>query len=285
MAGPRDPLAPATVAAYEALAAGLAERRAGVPGRALVVGLCGAQGSGKSTAAAFLAQRLDSAHGLRTAILSLDDFYLPRAQRQALADLIHPLFVTRGVPGTHEVALGVAVLEALRDGRGARWPRFDKAQDDRAPASEDHACDGPVGVLLFEGWCVGLPPEDPAALDTPVNALERDEDSDGRWRRAVHARLAGDYAAWFARLDVRVLLAVPDFAAVHRWRGEQERDTARAAGTAATALQDPGRLARFIQHYERLTAHALRVLPVQADAVLRLDADHAVRGLHWNRRP
>lgn len=271
-----------TLALYAELAAAIAHRRHAVPGRALVVGLCGAQGSGKSTMATFLASRLAQAHGLRTVVLALDDFYLPRAGRQRLAAEVHPLFQTRGVPGTHDVALGRAVLEALREGRPARWPRFDKARDERCPEAEDHHCEMAADVVLFEGWCVGLPAQDEAALAEPVNTLERDDDSDGSWRRAVNARLAGDYADWFALLDVRVFLAVPNFEAVRRWRGQQEQDTARKAGTRL-ALQSPAQLGRFIAHYERLSLHGLRRMPVFADAWLALDDEHAVRWLRWNR--
>ena len=34
-----------------------------------------------------------------------DDFYLTQAQRQDLAQQIHPLLKSRGVPGTHDVPL------------------------------------------------------------------------------------------------------------------------------------------------------------------------------------
>lgn len=274
------PVSAITLQAYHALADRLAARRAAA-GRPLIVGLCGAQGSGKSTGAAVVAERLGSGHGLRSVVVALDDFYLTKADRLRLAADRHPLYATRGVPGTHEVAAGIAVIDALRAGRTTRWPRFDKARDDRAPPSDDHRAEAPADLVLFEGWCVGLPAEHDAALDEPVNALERDEDRDGCWRRTVNARLAGDYADWFARLDVRVFLAVPDFAAVLRWRGEQEADTARAAGAAATAIQTPAELGRFIQHYERLTRHALRVMPDTADAVIALDRTHAVRSLRW----
>jgi D-glycerate 3-kinase len=74
-----------------------------------VLGLCGAQGSGKSTLAAALARML-ARDGTRTAILSLDDIYLTRAERLQLAREVHPLFATRGAPGTHDVALGLATI-------------------------------------------------------------------------------------------------------------------------------------------------------------------------------
>src|SRR5580704_16421707 len=81
------------------------------------VGLCGPQGSGKTTSARVLEQLLE-ADGLRSVILSLDDLYLPLAARRRLATEVNPLLLTRGVPGTHEVPLGLDLLDALaRPGR------------------------------------------------------------------------------------------------------------------------------------------------------------------------
>src|SRR6187397_1657911 len=112
----------------------LADRIAdlGRDGRPRVIGINGAQGSGKTTLCRFL-EALLVEHNLRTVTLSLDDLYLTRAERQDLAMHEHPLFATRGVPGTHDVALGEAILDDLLAGRTAALPRFDKSVDDRAP--------------------------------------------------------------------------------------------------------------------------------------------------------
>lgn len=243
------------------------------PGAPLIVGINGAQGSGKSTLAERARHALARAHGLRTLVLSIDDFYATRAQREALAREVHPLLRTRGVPGTHDLERLCGVLARLRrpDGAaGLRLPRFVKAQDDRAPDEADTTWEGPLEVVLFEGWCVGTPPEAPEALRTPVNRLEAEEDPDGRWRAHVNAQLAGPYARAFAALDRLVFLQAPGFEVVHRWRLEQERDNAAAAPGAAHVM-DAHALERFIAHYERLTRHALDVLPARADVVLELD--------------
>src|SRR5579885_29908 len=81
-------------------------------GRPIVAGLCGTQGSGKSTMAAFLKLLIEQ-HGLTAAVLSIDDLYLTLPERQALAAEVHPLLRTRGVPGTHDVGLGLALLDVL----------------------------------------------------------------------------------------------------------------------------------------------------------------------------
>jgi D-glycerate 3-kinase len=244
------------------------------PAKPLIVGTCGSQGSGKSTACARVAHAL-SASGIRVAILSIDDLYLPRIAREHLARRVHPLLVTRGVPGTHEISLGLRTLDALATHTRASVPRFDKSRDDREPESRWDVVDAPVDVVLFEGWCVGARPEPPDMLDVPVNALEAREDADGRWRRYVNDALSGAYQQLFARIDLLVLLAAPGFEIVVRWRMEQERRLRDAHPGAAGVMADAA-IQRFVQHYERLTRHILREMPSRADHVLSLDENRTL---------
>lgn len=237
----------------------------------LIVGLCGAQGSGKSTVAAALAERIPD-----TVVLSLDDLYLPKADRAQLARDVDPLLATRGVPGTHDIALGEAVLAALRAGKAAALPRFDKGADDRVPP---HAWPQVAGarLVIFEGWCVGARAQPDTELTQPVNALERDEDADSIWRRYVNDTLRERYPPLFA-LDALILLAAPGFDVVRAWRTQQERQLAADIATGkrlGKAMSDED-IARFIQFYQRLTQHILREMPERADLVVRLDADRKV---------
>lgn len=243
----------------------------------LVAGICGAQGSGKSTLAAALLQRFQ-AKGVACAVLSLDDLYRTRAERLELARTVHPLFATRGVPGTHDIALGLEVIAALERGEPALLPRFDKARDDRAPRPEWPAAPAHLRLLILEGWCLGAIPQDDAALAVKVNALERDEDADGIWRRHVNAALGGGYQRLFARLDFLLLLAAPGFDVVQRWRGEQEAALLWRDPAAPQAM-DAAALAHFIQHYERLTRHILDEMPARADLTAWLDQDRALLGI------
>ncbi len=244
----------------------------------LIVGICGAQGSGKSTLAEALVAQF-AGQGVRAATLSLDDLYLGRGARAELAREVHPLLATRGVPLTHDVAAGCAILEAVKAGAAVQLPRFDKASD--APLPPD-AWDAPevLDLLIFEGWCVGARAESPAELIAPVNALERVEDADGVWRAAVNAALAGPYRALFDRMDRLVLLAAPDFAIVRRWRGDQEaalRERLRAEGRDPALAMDDAALDRFVQHYERLTRAILHTLPGEADLTLHLDHERSLK--------
>jgi len=260
----------------ERLHAPLAARIAAVAmGPAFVVGICGPQGSGKSTTARVVAALLE-ARGLKVAVLSLDDLYLPRADREVLARDVHPLLRTRGAPGTHDIALGLAVLDGLAGEGETRLPRFDKASDDRAPVETWPRVTGPADVVLFEGWCVGARPEPPEALAAPVNLLERERDPDGVWRAHANAALAGPYRALFSRLDMLVLFTAPDFETVLAWRREQEAKLRRRlaeTGQASAHAMDDDQVAVFVQHYERLTRHILREMPARADLVVALDKD------------
>ena len=255
--------------------------------RPIVVGLCGPQGSGKSTMSRFLAALLD-ARGWRTAILSLDDLYLKREERARLAETVHPLLATRGVPGTHDVDLGLEILDALFEadiGDCTRMPRFDKAADTRAAGTGADDFEGRADVVLFEGWCVGAAPQDPGLLDEPINALERDEDAQGVWRRYVNEQLAGPYQELFDRIDFLTLLQAPDFSHVLTWRTEQEhklRDRIAETGAATRVMTDE-EVARFIMHYERLTRHVLAEMPPRTDARLKLDG--ARRIVQYVSRP
>lgn len=238
-------------------------------GRPLIVGINGAQGSGKTTLCRFL-EALLLEHNQRAVTLSLDEIYLTRAERAALAKDCHPLFATRGVPGTHDVALGQSILDSLVAGMPVDLPRFEKAADDRA--SEVTEVLTRNDVILLEGWCVAALPQPGDALEDPVNRLEAEEDPQRVWRREVNRRLATDYAEFFGRIDLLVMLEVDGFEAVrgNRLRQEQKLAARRPDGAA---VMDEAALDRFVMHYERLTRWMLEEMPARADIVIQIGAD------------
>ena len=251
----------------------------------LVVGINGAQGSGKSTLCSLLQWLLETAFNCRCCIISIDDLYLPKAARLQLAEQVHPLLATRGVPGTHDTALGLELLRKLKmcpPPTSIEIPRFNKATDDRLPQQQWDQLTAPVDLILFEGWCVGATPQPEEQLSTPLNLLEANEDADGRWRRYVNCQLAGPYRQLFAQLDLLLLLKIPDWEMVYHWRKRQEQQLAAHGG--GTGIMDDTALRRFIQHYERLTRHQLATLPQKAALVLDLNREQRVAALKQHSR-
>jgi D-glycerate 3-kinase len=244
------------------------------PSRPFVLGLSGLQGSGKSTLAKAVRQLANRRHR-PCVVLALDDFYLPLRRRKELAAEVHPLLRTRGVPGTHDIDALIETLDALACASASQpvhWPRFDKGRDDRLPPSRWHLASQPPKLVVVEGWCVGVPAEAALALREPLNALERNEDLLGIWRRWVNEKLR-DYQRLWNRFDALAVLQAPGWDVVSDWRSEQERSLhARGAPQA----MDANALARFLQHYERISRHALATLPARADRVLKLDAGRHV---------
>ena len=238
--------------------------------RPWILALGGLPGSGKSTLAAATVAKACQQDWPALA-LSLDDFYLPRRARKQLAEHIHPLLITRGVPGTHDLALLRHVLMQLpraSDTHPVTVPRFDKGRDTRQPPSRWRRVREMPRLVILEGWCLGIAPQPDKALRRPVNELERGEDADGRWRgRANH--LLPDYLRLWDDADARALIRVPDWQAVRRHRHQAEQALRRRHAPQA---MDDAALDRFLQHYERLCRHALKHLPAHVDLHLGRNA-------------
>ncbi|MCV6588949.1 MAG: hypothetical protein OIF57_07975 [Marinobacterium sp.] len=259
----------------------------------LVVGVNGAQGAGKSTLFNLLESILCDGFGLKVVGFSIDDLYKTRAERAQLGEEVHPLLATRGVPGTHDIELGIHILNSLRnsdDSTVTGIPVFDKATDDRCPEAVWQEWAGPADIIIFEGWCVGSLPQHEHELAEPVNTLEREEDPDGHWRRYVNTRLRQEYQQLNAMLDVLLMLKVPSMDAVFEWRSLQEQKLAERVRyfsdtqqpTDHLRIMDEQQIQRFIQHYERLTCHTLQEMPTRADVVMMLNENHKISEIQIN---
>jgi len=255
-----------------------AGRIARVRRRPYLLGLSGLQGSGKSSLAREI-KGLAESRGIATEVLSLDDFYYARAEREVLAKEVHPLLRTRGVPGTHEIELLMSVLAGMRDASPRLplpYPRFDKGRDTRMPPSRWPSITRAPRLVVLEGWALGLRPQTLAALAKPINALEREEDPDGSWRQWVNKQLRSYQPLW-RKLDALVVLQAPSWDIVRQWRSEQEVEL--LARKAPLAMQ-PEAMERFLAHYERLSRHALATLPKLADSWVEYDEKRHVIGLN-----
>lgn len=237
--------------------------RARHPDRPALIGVGGAQGSGKS----YQCRLLALAHQPHFAHFSLDDVYLTKAERVWRADnvssfsamrdedgnfqvrhvarpVVERLLLTRGPPGTHDLALAKRLIASLAQSGPTQLPRFDKAADDRAPEAWP-LFQGPAEAILIDGWCMGATPTPPSP---PLNEIEH-EDVEGIWRRENEMQLKKNYAPFFAAFDAIVYLQAPSWEIVRTWRGEQETET---LGRPLTAEENAA-LDRFVMHYERIT--------------------------------
>lgn len=252
-------------------------------GAPLGVALNGGQGTGKSTFASFLALYLEQFYGLRVFVLSLDDIYKTREERSKLGASVHPLLATRGVPGTHDLKIGMEVAVSCLgyEQKNITSPVFKKQNDDRAKREEWHRVSGPVDILILEGWCVSAIPEPEGALLDPINALERESDPDGIWRRYVNTMLQESYQNFFKLFPRTVLLKAPSFECILRWRTKQERKlrdklAANEGAESPVGLMSDAAVEKFVMHYERLTRWMLTELPGRADVCIHLNEEHGV---------
>ena len=274
-----DELLPQLRNIYLPLADWVAQRHKDKP---IVIGINGAQGSGKSTLSKILKALLQLGFAKSVLHLSIDDLYLSRQSRQQLAKEIHPLFRVRGVPGTHDVERGNQILSRLLKPDPElplNIPVFDKASDDLLPEKAWRRIEKPVDIILFEGWCVGARAQDPADTGIAINDLERHDDAEGIWRDYVNRQLLAPYQSLFNYMDYLVMLKVPDMESVIEWRCLQEEKLAKHCleeKSSSGCVMSPAEVSRFIMHYERITRANLAEMPARANVLLELNKQHQV---------
>lgn len=247
----------------------------------LVVGINGAQGTGKSTMSKVLSLALEKENQLETAVISIDDIYLTHAERKQLASDVHPLLQTRGVPGTHDVAMGIDLIEELKGRQTPRIPAFNKATDDRVTDSQWIILEKPVDIILFEGWCVDAIAQPEHELDAPCNELEANEDQNAAWRGFVNKQLDQSYTQLFDLIDYLIMLKAPSFECVYKWRKTQEEKLRQTH--QGDAIMDDQQVRRFIMHYERLTRWMFNEMPQRADCVLELSPEHTITEARYKK--
>lgn len=243
--------------------------------RPLVWGILGLQGTGKTTLAGVLRAVLQEL-GYGVLCLSIDDLYKSYRDRQVL-QARDPRLIWRGPPGTHDVDLGVELLASVRTRQQPlSVPRFDKAAwggsgDRRAP----ELVAAPVDIVLFEGWFLGVRPQDPSCFEAPPWPIQTEADRE--FARDCNGRLAAYLPLWDA-IDALLVLYPDDYRYSLRWRQEAEQ-RARAAGKAG---MDDREVARFVTYFWRALHPELFVRPLidkGVDRAIFLDANRTPRQL------
>ena len=241
--------------------------------RPYFVGINGCQGSGKSTLTDYIGEYLTKTHKLSIVVMSLDDFYFTGEKRQELSRDIHPLLATRGVPGTHDMAMLENTLIKLKAKEtGFTIPRFNKATDEPYPQEQWQVIEKPIDIILLEGWCWGVKPQTAEQLISPVNELELKHDRNGAWRNYVNQQLQQYYQPLYAQMDFWLALQAPSFDCVYKWRLEQEEKlNANNQGLSNSKIMQSDGILNFTQYFQRLSVQACNTISQSADAIFYLD--------------
>ncbi|KAH7386274.1 P-loop containing nucleoside triphosphate hydrolase protein [Cadophora sp. MPI-SDFR-AT-0126] len=242
--------------------------------RPFILGVTGLQGSGKSYLAFALARELCEEYQYNAIEVSLDDFYLPHVEREALR-LQNPeikLLGARGQPGTHDVQLAREFFEQFEKLEGDIWiPSFDKSlfqgDGDRLPRDQWKVVKGPVDVIIFEGWCVGFRPLGKEAVDKKQQEAIRIRDSLDKSQKMLaseyststladhdlnHLLWVNEQLDQYCRgfmgpqnFDFLAHLDTDDLANVYIWRTQQEHALLERKGSGMTDEQ----VVKFVQVY------------------------------------
>ncbi len=250
--------------------------------RTKVIGLTGGQGSGKSTISNILRIILKEGYSLETVIFSIDDFYKTLKERKVMSKKISPLFLTRGVPGTHDTRMLHNCIKNLKNNkfRKTMIPKFDKSNDNRSLRSKWVNVNKKPNIVIFEGWCVGVTPQKKKDLINSINKLERKKDKKKIWRKRVNEEIKKNYQKIFNLIDKIIFLKVPSFKYVFKWRMLQEKKL-RATSKGKKTMTDE-QVNNFVMYYERLTKHMLKILPKKAHSVINIDKKHRLKSIKFN---
>ena len=247
-----------------------------------IIGLTGGQGSGKSTISQILKIILKEGFNLSTVIFSIDDFYKTLQERKAMSKKINPLFLTRGVPGTHNTSLLLKCLKNLKSKNFKKFsiPKFDKSIDDRLSKMFWQNIKTKPDIVIFEGWCVGAFPQKNKDLIAPINVLEKEKDKKRTWRNFVNKELKTRYKKIFKLIDLMIFLKIPSFEYVYKWRSLQEKKL-RVTSKGKKTMSNK-QVKNFIMFYERITRHMLKNFSKKANFIINLDKSHRLKSLKFN---
>ena len=247
-----------------------------------IIGLTGGQGTGKSTISNILKIILKEAYKLETVIFSIDDFYKTLNERKKISKKISKLFITRGVPGTHDTKMLFQCINNLKKNNFKKMiiPKFDKSIDDRCTKNKWLKVKKKPNIVIFEGWCVGAIAQKDKDLNIPVNKLEKQKDNKKIWRQKVNMELKKNYKKIFNLIDKLIYLKVPSFKYVFKWRLLQEKKL-RITGKGNKTMSDK-QIENFVMYYERITKHMSKTLPKIADTVISIDEKHRLKFIKFN---
>ena len=245
------------------------------------VGLAGGQGTGKTTISSLLEIILRKYFKLNVFKISIDDFYRTRKERFSLSKKVHPLLMTRGVPGTHDIKI---MLDFFRKSKTKKFksfklPKFNKAIDDRCKKNQWYTIKKRPDVVIFEGWCVGARAEKNSTIKKSINSLEKANDAQLIWRNYVNKQLKTKYKKLYDQLDCLVYLKAKNFSLLQKWRLIQEKKLWLKNKNKKTnnKIMSKGDVINFMQTYQRVTQNMFKFAPRYASIILNLNSNHQIK--------
>jgi len=247
-------------------------------GKTLFLGFSGGQGSGKTTITGILKIILKSFFNREICISSIDDFYKTLKERKKMASTIHPLFKTRGVPGTHDTNLIKRFFSKLKMKKFKKFqlPKFDKSTDDRLKNNYSLNVKKKPEIVILEGWCVGAKPQSNLLIKKSINKLERYEDKNLVWRKYVNEKLKKEYKKFFSMFDHFIFIKIPSFNMVYKRRALQENKLKQKWQTNKKIMSN-NKIKRFIMFYQRITLQMIKDLSKSASIVMLLKKNHEIK--------
>ena len=255
--------------------------------RPYFVGLAGGQGTGKTTISSLIKIILTKYFKLNVFRISIDDFYKTRKERIDLSKNIHPMLMTRGVPGTHDINM---ILNFFRKAKSKKFvkvklPTFNKAIDDRFSKKYWSDLRNKPDVIIFEGWCVGAKPEKNNTLKKTINSSEKAKDQKQIWRKYVNQQLKSKYKKLYSQLNCLIFLKATNFSLLQKWRLKQERKLwLKSKKNSNLKIMSKGDVINFMQTYQRITQNMFKYMPKYASITLNLNSNHQIKSAVYKRK-
>ncbi len=251
------------------------------------VGLAGGQGTGKTTSSSLIKIILMKYFNLKVFRISIDDFYKTRKERINLSERIHPMFLTRGVPGTHDINMMLNFFKKVKNKKFKRLklPTFDKSVDDRSVKKYWYDLKSKPDVIIFEGWCVGAKPEKNNTLNKTINLMEKNKDKKKIWRKYVNHQLKTKYKKLFSQLNCLIYLKAKNFSLLQKWRLKQERKLlANSKKTSKHKIMNKEDVLIFMQTYQRITQNMFKNMPQYASIIINLNSNHQIKSTVYKNK-
>ena len=245
----------------------------------IIIGLAGGQGTGKTTISSIINLILVKYFKLKVFKISIDDFYKTRKERYKLSKKVHPLLMTRGVPGTHDIDLILRFFKIMqkRNFKSLSLPKFDKSIDDRFNKNQWYKIKSKPDVVIFEGWCVGAKSQKNIELKKPINSLEKMEDKSMKWRKYVNFQLAGKYKTFHNMLDCLLYLKAKNFSLLRRWRLKQEKKLfLKSKNKKNLKIMNKNEVLNFMMTYQRITEQMFKTAKKFSSIVMTLNSQHQI---------